>query len=252
MHFENLPDCRTPPPILRLRCRTKTERRTTRARGKRAGWRGGPRSTRGSNRRVAHQRERQPDSTKGGEALLKDAGLEAGGSAAAVAAEPRWYALWTKSHCERLVHEQIVARGFCAFLPEIDVWSRRSAVRRLVSEPMFPGYLFLRHAMNKAAYIEVVKARGLVRILGEQWDQLHAVSDGEIAAIQRVLTARVPVLPFPFLQHGRRVRITRGPLADVEGILVETKPDKGLLVLSVDLLRRSVAVEVDCTHVAAG
>jgi len=183
--------------------------------------------------------------------LPNDAGREAEDSAVAVRAEPRWYALWTKSHCERLVYDQIIARGFCAFLPEMDVWSRRSAVRRLVTRPMFPGYLFLRHAMDKAAYVEVIKARGLVRILGEQWDQLHAVGDPEIESIQRLLRARVPVLACPFLQHGRRVRITRGPLADVEGILVETKPDKGLLVLSVDLLRRSVAVEVDCTHVVA-
>src|SRR5262245_21519165 len=166
-------------------------------------------------------------------------------------AEPRWYALWTRSHCERLVHDQVAARGFRAFLPEIDVWSRRSATRRLVTAPMFPGYLFLHHALDKLAYVEVMKARGLVRILGDQWDHLHAVDDGEIDGIQRILAARVPVLPYPFLRHGRQVRITRGPLADVEGILVETKPDKGLLVLSVDLLRRSVAVEVDCTHVIA-
>jgi transcription antitermination factor NusG len=55
----------------------------------------------------------------------------------------------------------------------------------------------------------------------------------------------------PFLREGQHVRITRGPLADVEGVLVATKPNKGLLVLSVDLLRRSVAVEVDCTQVTA-
>jgi transcription antitermination factor NusG len=105
--------------------------------------------------------------------------------------------------------------------------------------------------MDKASYIEVIKARGVVRVLGEQWDQLDVVPDAEIEAIQRLLLARVPVLPHGFLEEGRRVRITRGPLADVEGILLETKPNKGLLVVSVNLLRRSVAVEVDCTQVIA-
>jgi transcription antitermination factor NusG len=116
---------------------------------------------------------------------------------------------------------------------------------------MFPGYLFIHHAMDKASYIEVIKARGLVRILGEQWDRLDVVPDGELEAIQRLLAARVPVLTSPFLEEGRRVRITRGPLADLEGILLDRKPNKGLLVLSVNLLRRSVAVEVDCTQVIA-
>ena len=56
-----------------------------------------------------------------------------------------------------------------------------------------------------------------------------------------------PAFPYPYLTAGQRVRITHGPLANVEGVLVRTRPDKGLLVVSVELLRRSVAVEVDCT-----
>jgi len=66
-----------------------------------------------------------------------------------------------------------------------------------------------------------------------------------------VVSAHVPVLPHPYLREGQRARIRRGPLADVEGILVRTKPNKGLLVLSVNLFQRSVAVEVDCTWVVA-
>ncbi len=114
---------------------------------------------------------------------------------------------------------------------------------------MFPGYLFLQHAMDKLSYIEVRKARGLVRILGECWDRLAVVPDKEIDAIQRVLQSCLPALPHPYLREGSRVRIIRGPLVDVEGILLRTKPTKGLVVLSLDLLQRSVAVEIDCTHV---
>src|SRR5207244_2705118 len=67
--------------------------------------------------------------------------------------------------------------------------SSRGGVRRLISAPMFPGYLFLHHAMDKASYVEVVKARGLVKVLGEQWDRLHVVPDVQIEALQRVLAA---------------------------------------------------------------
>lgn len=164
---------------------------------------------------------------------------------------PKWYALWTRSHCERLVHDQLVANGFVSFLPVLNVWSRRGGLRHLTHVPLFPGYLFLRHAMDKQSYIAVRKARGLVAILGERWDKLAVVPDGEIEAIQKLLDARLPAVSHPYLREGQRVRITRGPLRDLEGILLRIKPDKGLFVVSVTLLQRSVAVEIDCTLVAA-
>jgi transcriptional antiterminator NusG len=164
---------------------------------------------------------------------------------------PHWYALYTRSHCEQLVCDQLAAKGFQLLLPRIEVWSHRAGQRHLISAPMFPGYLFLRHAIDKASYIDVRKARGLVRILGERWDKLSVVPDAEVEAIQAVLSGSLPVMPHPYLREGQRVRITQGPLSGIEGVLVQSKPAKGLLILSVDLLQRSVAVEVDCSVVTA-
>jgi transcription termination/antitermination protein NusG len=165
--------------------------------------------------------------------------------------EAHWYALYTRSHSEQLVYDQLAPQGFHLFLPRVEVWSQRGGVRHRISVPMFPSYLFLYHAMDKESYLTVRKARGLVRILGERWDHLSAVPEAEITAIQRVVQAKLPVLSHPYLHEGQRVRITHGPLIGVEGILVHTKPTKGLLVLSIDLLRRSIAVEVDVTQVGA-
>lgn len=169
--------------------------------------------------------------------------------AARASAGVAWHVLWTRSHCEQLVYEQLTARGFHLLLPKIEVWSRRGGLRHPIRIPMFPGYLFLRHAMDKVSFIEVHQARGLVRILGERWDYLAVVPENEIEAIQRVLDAHLPVLPHPYLREGQQVRITHGPLAGVEGTLVQRRPNRGLLVLSINLLQRSVAVEVDCTLV---
>ena len=164
---------------------------------------------------------------------------------------PLWYALYTRSHCEQLVCDQLAAKGFYMFLPKIDVWSQRAGKRHLISVPMFPGYLFLQYAIDKSSYIEVRKARGLVRILGERWDSPSIVPDAEIEAIQTTLRASIPVMPHPYLREGQRVRITQGSLRGVEGILIQSKPAKGLLILSVDLLQRSIAVEIDCHVVTA-
>jgi len=148
-----------------------------------------------------------------------------------------------------LVHDQLLQRGLTAFLPRVDVWSRRRGVRRLIKAPMFPSYLFLQHPMDKETYVEVTRARGLVRVLGERWDRLAEIPHREVQAIQRIDAACCPVLPFPYLREGQRVRIVGGPLIGVEGLLVESRPTKGLLVLSVHLLQRSVAMSVDATTV---
>jgi transcription antitermination factor NusG len=161
----------------------------------------------------------------------------------------QWFALWTHSHCEQAVHDQLVAKGFESFLPTIRTWSRRAGTQRLIPLPMFPSYLFVHQAMDKRSYIEILKSKGLVRILGARWDSLTRVADTEIEALQRIQNTKLAVTPHPYLQEGQRVRINAGPLAGVEGILARSRPNRGLLVISVDLLRQSVAVEVDCTLV---
>ena len=114
---------------------------------------------------------------------------------------------------------------------------------------MFPGYLFLHDVLDKHIDVEVRKARGLVGILGNGWDRRAVVPPHEVEAIRRVVDTRAPVRPHPYLKEGQRVRIIRGPMVDVEGVFLRVKDSKGLLILSVDMLQRSVAVEVDCTLV---
>jgi transcription antitermination factor NusG len=161
----------------------------------------------------------------------------------------RWFALWTNSHCERLVHDSLTARGFRTFLPTIHDWSRRAGVRRLIPQPMFPGYLFVHETIDKRNYVEIIRTRGLVRILGDRWDSLASVDESEIESIRRFVTAEVEVMAYPYMREGQRVRITDGPLAGAEGYLVRSKPNRGLLVISIDLLQRSVAVEIRCSAV---
>ena len=158
----------------------------------------------------------------------------------------QWHALYTISYGEQLVYDRLAAKGSHVFLVKIEIWSRRAGQPHLSATPMFPGCLFLCHAMDKLSYPGVRKARGLVRILGERWDRLGRVPDAEIEAIQMVVRARLPALPYPHLKEGQRVRITGCPLEGIEGLLVRGRPAKGLLVRSVDLLQRSVAIEVDC------
>jgi transcription elongation factor/antiterminator RfaH len=160
-----------------------------------------------------------------------------------------WYAVWTHSHCEQTVSQQLSAKGFSAFLPEMSVWSKRRGEQRLIRVPMFPGYLFVHDEMDKHSYLEILKSRGVVRILEDGWTRLTPVPESEINAIRRVVDSEVPVFAHEHLAHGDRVEVVEGALTGLEGLFVQDKPSKGRLVVSVDLLGRSVAVEVDCTSV---
>jgi transcription termination/antitermination protein NusG len=185
----------------------------------------------------------EPVQTEGGEALTVEA-------KPGTPATPQWFAVWTQSHCEQIVYDQLVAKQFEAYLPMMRTWSRRAGKRRLIPMPMFPGYLFVHRAIDKLSHIEILKTRGVVRILGEPGNRLVPVADTEIQALQQVTSTDMAVMPHPHLREGQRVRIEVGPLAGVEGILLRRRPSRGLLVLSVDLLCQSVAVEVDCTTVS--
>ncbi|NWF71547.1 MAG: hypothetical protein HXY51_00680 [Nitrospirae bacterium] len=162
-----------------------------------------------------------------------------------------WYALWTHSHCEQLVRDQLAAKEFETFYPKIATWSRRAGTRHRILTPMFPSYLFVRDQLTGRRYADLLGVRGLVCVLSSGDGCLAAVPDNEIDAIRTLVDSDLQAVSHPYLHAGQRVRITDGPLANVEGILIDRHAGKGLLVLSVNLFQRSVAVEVDCTSVVA-
>jgi transcription antitermination factor NusG len=162
-----------------------------------------------------------------------------------------WYAVWLRSHCEHLVARQLSAKSFHTFLPEVPTWSPRLGLTHTVRAPMFPGYLFVRDAMSKTRYVDLLKVRGIVRVLEAGWSRLTPVPDADIDAIQRIVQAAVPVFPHPHLRHGERVCVLEGPLTGLEGIFVQDRSSRGRLVVSMNMLGRSVAVEVNGADVRA-
>ena len=174
-----------------------------------------------------------------------------GAKPAAFPTTPQWYAIWTRSHFEQIVSDQLAAKGFELFLPKATAWARRGDGPRAIDVPLFPGYLFVHHTLDKQAHVDILKTRGVVRVLGQPPDHATPVEETQIAAIRRVVDAGLPVFPHQMPSAGDRVRIVAGPLAGVSGVFLRDRLEKGLFVVSVNLLQRSVAVEVDCTDVEA-
>ena len=162
-----------------------------------------------------------------------------------------WYAIWLRSHYEQIVARQLSAKGFETFLPEIATWSKSAGPKRSTRTPMFPGYLFVRGALDKERYLAMLQVRGIVRVLEDGWSRLTPIPPEEIEAIQQLAQADVIVSPHAHLQQGDHVRVLEGPLTGVEGIFVQDNPSKGRLVVSVNMLGRSVAVDLDRATVEA-
>jgi transcription antitermination factor NusG len=153
----------------------------------------------------------------------------------------QWYALRTKSLSEKLVAAALLGKGYQHFLPTYAVRNRWSDRLQRVEVPLFPGYVFCR--LDASCPLPVLVTPGVSYIVG--LGRVPApIPDGEIEALQTVARSGVPAAPWPYLRVGQTVRVTHGALRDMEGILIAVKKEFRI-ILSVNMLQRSVAVEVD-------
>lgn len=159
--------------------------------------------------------------------------------------EPQWFALYTCANQEKRVAAQLEARGVEHFLPLYR--SRRNWKDRRVflDLPLFPGYVFARFEWLER--VRVLQARGMVRIVGAN-GRPCPLPEKDIEVLRIGIVGALRFEPHPYLAAGARVRILQGPLAGMTGILVRKK-NSCRVVLSVDLIARSVAVEVDAAGI---
>jgi transcription antitermination factor NusG len=162
-------------------------------------------------------------------------------SSAITSIEPLWFAVYTRSRHELTVKNQLDAKGVLNFLPSYTKLSHWKDRRKEINLPLFPGYLFVKVLVNDR--IDVLKTFGVVYIVGNSSGPLPVPEDS-IQSIQSILERGLKVDPHPYLKVGSRVRITDGPLKGIEGILIRKK-NRTLLVLSIDLIQRSVSMEIE-------
>ena len=157
-----------------------------------------------------------------------------------------WFALNTKFRYENYVAKQLSAKGYEILLPLYRCRRRWSDRMKNVDLPLFPGYLFCRFDANDR--LPILTTPGMIQVVGFGRTPV-AVEDSEIIAIQRAISSDLTREPWPYLQVGEKVRVECGALRGVEGILLSVKGGHRL-VLSVKLLQRSVAVEMNSAWVA--
>ena len=155
---------------------------------------------------------------------------------------PRWFAVQTRPRWEQPVCGILENKGYELFLPLYKsrrFWSDR--IKEVIL-PLFPGYLFCRLTLEQRT-LPLLTTPGVRKIVGIG-RQPTPIPDFEIAAVQALVKSALLSHPYPFLRVGQQVRMRHGPLEGLEGILIGSKKHYRFIV-SVEMLQRSVAVEVD-------
>jgi transcription antitermination factor NusG len=156
-----------------------------------------------------------------------------------------WFALQVRSRFEKNVASYLDGMGYEWFLPTYRSRRRWSDRTKDVELALFPGYLFCR--FNPHNRLPILKTPGMISIVGSAKIPTE-VDETEIVALRTLVASGLPRQPWPYLQVGQRVRIEHGALAGLEGILLQQK-GHDRVILSVTLLQRSVAAEIDSTWV---
>lgn len=163
-----------------------------------------------------------------------------------IATGARWYAGYTSARHEKRIAEHFVQRGIEHFLPLYETIHRWNNGRHRVHLPLFPGYIFVRIGLREK--LRVLEVPGFVRLVG--FNSLPcALPDSDINKMMEALSKGVLAEPYPYLTGGTRVEIRNGPLQGMTGILVRRRT-KYRVVISVDLIMRSMIVEVEAGDVA--
>jgi transcription termination/antitermination protein NusG len=160
---------------------------------------------------------------------------------AEVSATAPWVALVVRPQAERKVQSRLANVGIESFVPWHRVGRRWSDRLKVLEQNLFPGYVFCRSTF--ADRMVVMRQPGVRQVVGFN-NKPALIPDSEVTALRRTVSSDLPLGPWPFLRAGQRVRIERGVLAGLEGTLARDSPN-WRVVISIEALQRSIAVEVD-------
>jgi transcription antitermination factor NusG len=160
-------------------------------------------------------------------------------------AQVSWYAIYTRHQHEKVVANVLTTKGFEVFLPVYTARHQWKDRTKELSLPLFPSYVFVHTCLRER--VEVLRTPGVYQFV-EFGGVPCPISLHEVQAVRRAIDHSLAIVPHPYLHCGDRVRVRSGPLTGSEGILLRVK-SQYRLVLSIDILNRSVAVEVELSEV---
>ena len=156
----------------------------------------------------------------------------------------KWYAIHTRSRFEKKVYDGLRGKTIEAFYPRIQTMSRRKDRRMKIMVPMLPGYVFVRSALDAEEHLKILKTAGVVRVVGFKGIPVPAREE-EISSLMILDGTDRTVQNRAFMKRGDRVIIMEGPLKGLVGLYLRHKGQAGKVVVSIDLLNRSLVVDIE-------
>lgn len=156
----------------------------------------------------------------------------------------KWYALHTRSRFEQKVYDGLRGKSIEAFLPRIQVMSRRRDRRKKILIPMLPGYVFVRSQLQVEEHLQILKTLGVVRMVGFS-GQAAPANEEEISSLMILDGTDRTVQNRTYMEKGDRVIIAEGPLKGLMGFYLHHKDQTDRVVISIELLHRSLEVEIE-------
>jgi len=189
---------------------------------------------------IAKTETHAADAELGPDGLILSEGMALGES---ISPGRPWYVVYTRCHHEARVAKHLAAGDFAVLFPKCRAWSRRKDRRKVVELPLFPGYLFVQTDPFPSRFARILETPGLARLLGNG-NGPEPVAQHEMESILILLSSGQTLEPHPYFKVGSQIIVVSGPLTGAIGYVDEIQPDRRKLVVSVELLSRSVAVQL--------
>ncbi|RMF58103.1 MAG: hypothetical protein D6743_18075 [Calditrichaeota bacterium] len=159
--------------------------------------------------------------------------------------ESKWYAVYCKSRHEARVWERLRKKGFEAFLADYEArvqWGKRW---RKTRRNLLPGYVLVRTVLTPRTYLQVLQTESVVKFVDRPWPNVPSIPEEQVNSLRLLLNTGHPFVQVPHFEGGTEVEVIAGALRGLCGRVVQTSKNKSRVVVSIDLLKRSVEITID-------
>jgi len=156
-----------------------------------------------------------------------------------------WYAVYCKSRHERMVHDRLMAKGIVSYLADYETKAQWGSRLRKFTKNLLPGYVLVQACMDPQIYLNILQTESVVKFVGRPYPQLSWIPDTQVQSLRLLLESRCQFDEVPYFKAGDHVEVITGPLAGLRGQVHGPANPKHRVIVSIDLLQRSVALEID-------
>ena len=159
--------------------------------------------------------------------------------------DTQWYALYCRSRHERMVHERLQEKGYDSYLADYRTRMKHGMRLRIVEKNLLPGYVLINAAITPKVFLDILQTKSVVHFVGRSWPDLSWIPVDQVESLKLLLNSQQRFEEICYCTRGDAVEVIAGPLAGLRGLFAGEANRKDHVIVSLDLLRRSLAVAIN-------